>query len=215
MRGIFGNDVSIIRILPASGNYIMKSTIKMVIIVVLGFACTKQAGQKNTPAPTDGDSLVYALVKLVLTDTSMYGKQSHRILSEMPSLPPPNNYDGTYATFVSRILSERDTTCIFDQLKGSGNFLMGKMEKYGFTIVNLDSFQTKFVTKGTFWDRFYEKYGDGFLSVSKPILNCEKTKVFIRVAYMCGNECGGGSDLVLEQFGSSWVLKEEISSWVS
>lgn len=193
----------------------MKLAIRTFLIVLLGFACTKPSTHHDARIQPDEDSLVYSLIHLVLTDTFMHRKKFLRILSETPSLPPPNNYDRTYTSFVSMILSERDTSCIHKQLRGSNHFSTAKMEKYGFTIVNLDSFRSKYVSKEIFWDRFYEIHGDGFLSVSKPILNCDKTKMFIRVAYICGNKCGGGSDLLLERSGASWTLKEKVGSWTS
>jgi hypothetical protein len=193
----------------------MKIKLQILGLLLFALACTRRTDQANTHVRQESDSLAYVIVKLVLTDTSMYGKEENKILSETPQLPPPPQYDGTYISQVSSVLSESDTVCISRQLKGSGKFSLTTLDQYGFTIVNLDRFRAKFETSDAFWAGFNKTYGDGFFTVSKPIFNCDRTKAFIRVGYLCQNECGGGSEMLLQKVGSNWILSQTISSWVS
>lgn len=183
-------------------------------LILFALACTRQKNS-STHIRQENDSLAYAIVKLVLTDTSMYGKEENKILSERPLLPPPVQYDETYVSYISSVLSESDTMCISRQLKGSGEFSLTPMDQYGLTIVNLDSFRAKFETSKGFWEGFHKTYGDGFFTVSKPIFNGDRTKAFISVGYLCQNECGGGNEMLLQKIGSNWILSQTLSSWVS
>jgi hypothetical protein len=126
-------------------------------------------------------------------------------------LPPPANFHESYASYVSRILSEEDTLCVASQLRSKKKFTTKGMEKFGYIVVNLEND----VGGQTFWQSFHKKYGEGFLTVSKPVFDCSRIRVFIRIRFVCGGKCGGGEEIVLEQINGKWVLKEKVTGSVS
>ena len=85
------------------------------------------------------------------------------------------------------------------------------MEKFGYTVVNLEND----LRIGTFWETFHEKYGEGFLTVSMPVFDCNRKRVFIRIGFVCGRKCCVGEEIVIEQINGGWVLSEKVHGWVS
>jgi hypothetical protein len=193
----------------------MKLIFKIMGLVLVVAACTSNRDRTSSVDQVDKDSLAYVIINIALTDTLAGRKKEHQIVSEIPWLPPPNQHEGTDVGYVSKNLSELDTMCIHAQMRGAGKFKTNKMTKYGFTIVDLDKFRDTHAPNSAFWERFHEKYGSGFYTVSKPIFNCNRTRAFIRVGHLCGSECGGGSEMILEKVNGLWEIKEKISSWVS
>ena len=73
----------------------------------------------------------------------------------------------------------------------------------------------KDTSKGDFWERYDKQYADGYVSGSKPIFNCARTKVFIRVGFHCEGKCGDGIEVVLERVRGIWMVKKESLPWIS
>jgi len=67
------------------------------------------------------------------------------------------------------------------------------------------------------WRGFYAKYpgSSGFAETSRPVLMGDRKQALVYVAYHCGDLCGVGLLLMLEQSGSGWRVVKEEQLWVS
>ena len=185
-----------------------------VICFLLLSGCWSNKPKNEAPQISQIDSLyILDIIHTALTDSSIswIGKKGHQVLSKTQMLPPPSNFYESYVSYVSRILSEKDTLCIGSQLQLRNRFTTTGMENFGYTVVNLEND----VRTGTFWETFHEEYGEGFLTVSMPVFDCNRIRAFIRLGFVCGGKCGGGEDIVLEQINGRWVLREKVHGWVS
>lgn len=145
-------------------------------------------------------------MNFVLTDTTDLNLVSdgYNVISDIQILPPPIMPAGEFSDFLLDKLEETDTLFIIEQLE-KNTFRIDELEQYGFTVVKVSKAQAG---SDEFWNYIYNNFGQGLLTVSKPIFNKSFSKVFVRVGYVCGPHCGGGQEVILEKTAGKWKIKE-------
>lgn len=153
-------------------------------------------------------------LSFVLTDTTDLNLVSNRlnIISDISILGPPTFSAGKFSDFLITILAETDTLFIKDQLRLCNNFRTDKLEGHGFTIIKISEIPPN---TGIDWDYISDNYGQGILTVDRPIFNRNYTLAYVRFGFLCGHLCGGGSDVILEKKAGKWILKETLTTWIS
>ena len=153
-------------------------------------------------------------LSFVLTDTIDLNlvPDGYKIISDISILPPPVMPAGKFSDFLITILAETDTLFIKDQLKQSNNFRTDKLEEHDFTIIKISEIPPE---TGIDWDYISDNYGEGIMTVDRPIFNKSYTKAYIRVGYLCGLHCGSGKELILEKIGDKWSIKEITGTWIA
>ena len=153
-------------------------------------------------------------LSFVLTDTIDLNlvPEGYKIISDISILPPPVMPAGKFSDFLITILTETDTLFIKDQLKQTNNFRTNKLEEHDFTIIKISEIPPE---TGIDWDYISDNYGEGIMTVDRPIFNKSYTKAYIRVGYLCGLHCGSGKELILEKIGDKWSIKEITGTWIA
>jgi hypothetical protein len=153
-------------------------------------------------------------LNFVLTDTTELKliTNGYKSISDISILPPPTMPAGKFSDFLITILAETDTLFIQDQLRESNNFNTENLENYGFKIIKISEIPSE---TGIDWDYFSDNYGQGILTVDRPIFNKSYTKAYIRFGYLCGTHCGNGQELVIEKIGNKWSIKEITGAWIA
>ena len=153
-------------------------------------------------------------LSFVLTDTIDLNlvPDGYKIISDISILPPPVMPAGKFSDFLITILTETDTLFIKDQLKQTNNFRTNKLEEHDFTIIKISEIPPE---TGIDWDYISDNYGEGIMTVDRPIFNKSYTKAYIRVGYLCGLHCGSGKELILEKIGDKWSIKEITGTWIA
>jgi hypothetical protein len=189
--------------------------LRSIIILLTIISCsTKKDNQTYTKETLTVE--IFDLLNYVLTDTVDIGlvKDNCKSVSDIPMLPPPFwGGEGSLKNYLSEVLSEKDTLFIASQLRDSETFRTNELAKYGFKIINIEKLQTKTLGMEEFWDNIYKEYGPGFITVSRPIFNRERSMVYIRFGYSCGEMCGGGVDIIMQNINGKWSIKEYVGGW--
>ena len=153
-------------------------------------------------------------LSFVLTDTTDLNlvPDRYKIISDISILPPPTIPAGKFSDFLINVLAETDTLFIQDQLRESNTFRTDNLQEYGFTIIKISEIPAN---TGIDWDNISDNYGQGILTVDRPIFNSSYNKAYVRIGYICGPHCGGGQEVVLEKIDNKWIIKEVTGTWIS
>lgn len=193
--------------------------IGQIILALAILSCTNNRNNAAIQDSTDCLTTVdlYGFLNYVLTDTTEIGlvKDGYKVISDIEMLPPPGFFEGTFRDYLSQLLSETDTLFISNQLRELLSFRTDKMSEFGFTVVKVSELRAQKLKGEEFWDLIYRDYGQGLLTVSRPIFNRDCTKAYVRVGYSCGRLCGGGEDVIFDKVDGNWKLTESVSRWVS
>lgn len=65
-----------------------------------------------------------------------------------------------------------------------------------------------------FWKAIEGKYGDGFISFSKPFFSKDFRTAIIAIDYACGSFCGRGAVYIVVKQENGWFLKGIPSQWI-
>src|SRR5690606_11870775 len=147
------------------------------IILLLTILSCSNLGDKNT-ALNSRDSTItmdlFGFLNYILTDSTDIGlvKDGYKVISDIELLPPPSFYGPEkFSDYLIKELGEKDTLYIVNQLKGRKNFRTDSLQAFGFTIVKVSDLRDKKIDVDEFWNSIHDKYGPGYLTVSRPIFN--------------------------------------------
>lgn len=75
---------------------------------------------------------------------------------------------------------------------------------------------TIFSGKG-WWENFYQTFPrtSGYSKISNIVISQDGHQALLYLSYSCDGLCGDGRFLLLERVGSTWVIKQQIHTWVS
>lgn len=195
-------------------------SLRQILLVLIIVSCTTNKDKKliSSSDTTIETANTFAFLNYLLTDTTGIGlvKDGYKVISDIDMLPPPMyTGKGSFLTYLSEKLIERDTFHIITQLKESKNFRTDELTKYGFTVVKVSEMRAMKMTSELFWDKIYKDYGPGLLTVSRPVFNKEFTKAYARFGYSCGELCGGGAEMIIEKVNDCWTIIEYVRGWES
>jgi hypothetical protein len=191
------------------------------IILLLTILSCSNHGDKNTSLNSREITAtvdLYGFLNYILTDSTDIGlvKDGYKVISDIEVLPPPSFYGPEkFSDYLSKELSEKDTLYIVDQLKERKNFRTDRLQTFGFTIVKVSDLRNKKIEGDEFWNTIHDKYGPGYLTVSRPIFNRDFTKAYVRFGYVCGRLCGGGEDIIMERINGKWTITQHLGGWTS
>lgn len=71
--------------------------------------------------------------------------------------------------------------------------------------------------RGLDWDGFYKKYpkSSGFWSLSHVGYDAHGTEALVYLGHLCGGMCGNGELVLLIKENGHWIVKNNVTIWVS
>jgi len=113
------------------------------------------------------------------------------------------------------VLTQEEKKAIIDSLT---SLKMNKLnlDRYPNTkVISSDTLNYIFSNLSNGWSIFYQKYGEGYYSFSKPIFLRNNTLCLFYYDYNCGDLCGKGNFSVYKKTWLGWKYYALIYSWMS
>ena len=172
------------------------------LILIILASCTSQI---DTKAPTLDER--YEALEHIILDNSNRIFQFPFTFSNINILAPPPIFDQSVKSYLTDLLDIKDSTYLISQLKGRDILLAQKFKNPSIKVIRIDQLDPE-----EYWDFLESDSIDGLYFAELPIFNEDKSTIFLRTGYLCGQLCSSGTSYLLKYSADErkWKIDETL-----
>lgn len=171
------------------------------------FILASCSSQIDTKAPSLDER--YEALEHIILDSSNSIFQAPYTFSNINILAPPSIFDQSLKSYLIDLLDIKDFTFLISQLKGRDILLAHKFDSTRIKVIGMNQFDIE-----EYWDFIESDSIDHLYFAELPIFNEDKSSIYLRTGYLCGQLCGTETSylLIYNTAERKWKI-DKILSW--